>query len=199
MITFMRAAPYQVIRGNDSLYESFDAMARGVFDPRLVVKTLSKPAVGYARVMASDTKRAQQTARLMRLSPAVTDQLREISFCMAELLTQEEFNSLNPATRVDYVRKLFFKKLVNDELSESFADVARRIQRVANVLLACLTGGQLVISHSFFMKVFEVAVQHPSVLDNPAKLLGYYDGSNRAYDYLHGFVVKQDDLRKIVS
>ena len=194
MITFMRSAPYQVTRDNDSLYASFDAMARGRFDPGLLKAPTQTLNVRYDHVIVSDTNRAKYTAERMGLTYVVDKKLAEISFSMVELIAERDFNRLGPETRVDLVRKLFFKKFVNDELDETYAQVVKRIRSVARSLVASPSRQQLVISHSFFMKVFEIACKDPAVLEKPIKLLSYYDGSVRAYGYQEGFNVKQKNI-----
>lgn len=198
MITFLRSSEYKVIAEGKSLYKSFDLMAQEVFDPDLITKLSDKSTKNNVKVLCSPSLRTQQSGRKLRSDIIVDNLLREIKFSMDEILSENAFRKLPVHERVDVTRKLFFQKFVDDQVFEPFNSVRLRILELVQKLLD-YDQETVCISHSFFMKVFEVACDHPEILDMPTKLLKYYDGSYKAYGYDEGFVVVRQQLERLIK
>ncbi len=200
-LNFIRPQKYTYLVEGKDLYDSFNLVAKGQVDPWLDttgVKTngLQETAsVGTLtatekhKVYSSPAKRARQTAELITLDYEVLPELAEIKFTMEEIMSKQQFLSLSEVSRVNDLRRAFFERLIASELSESFAEVLARVDRLIELIRQDTPSAAYICSHSFFMKVAEIYLQYPEVRHKPSSLFDYYDPAELAYNFAGGFSI----------
>ncbi len=210
-ILFITPAPYnQELRGK-SLYESFDLMAKGVFDPKIRVcakeyiekvvnnNRLIRRSVG--KIYVSTSRRSLETAEILKKVMGLkiekiksTSLLDEIGFKMEELISEKEFNGLG----VDLARKRFFERFLDSQLSESKESVVKRIKNLVGLLIRDIEEDEdiLCCSHSFFMKVIEVFLADERTMSDSGIFLRNYNGLVKAYSSsCEGFELESNELK----
>lgn len=191
----LRPAPYSYFVPGYDLYDGFDQVAKGSYNPLIepVTKDMQemiRSISGYKPlVLSAPDNRSHQTAQLFSRRVEVLYMLREIEFEMSQVISRESFYALAQNDRVNSARQAFFRSLCNDRLSESFSQVMRRAQLVLTQIMEESTSA-VYISHSFFMKCIEALLDNPKCIDSPDLLLKYYSGDVPAYKFLEGFEVK---------
>jgi len=110
---FMRVAPYANALPQKNMYQVFDLMAQGKYDPAIKPGPISlPPGVSHVhRCFVSPSKRAHGTALSLSLKATKLAALAEIEFSMFQIMPEEEFYALPEETRVNQARQVFFTKL----------------------------------------------------------------------------------------
>lgn len=187
-IIVIKTAPYSYKLPGRTLYNSFDAVARNIVDPG-ITGTYEKEYEGKgAAVFCSPRRRATQSAQLISHDFTQLPELREIEYKMSNFISRKEFYRYG-SPNVTLARKRFFRALVSGNLDESFASVIARIQRVIDMVSQSSPDKVIVISHGFFIKVFEAYIHDRSIKRNPQRLLNYFDGSHESFGFGEGFEI----------
>ncbi len=112
-----------------------------------------------------------------------TNLLDEISFNLRDLLSCDEFNTFGS----NLVRKRFVEAFIKDKLRESRSSLKQRIEQVYEIITSLKDGNYLFISHSFFMKLVQVYVQHSDLFSRPTILQENFDVTKKTFQFGHGF------------
>ncbi|MDE1857316.1 MAG: phosphoglycerate mutase family protein [Candidatus Micrarchaeota archaeon] len=193
-VYLIRCAPYEYILPGMDLYESFDAVATGNYDPQ--IKPGFRMAVGddivdYTVLYAPDT-RCKQTAKLISENAQPLQQLREVGYNMSQVISRFDFIGADGHPNVQRARQGFMDALVNNRLSENYRDVAERAESLINYAADVECRNVIMVSHAFFMKFVEVYLKDNGLLNDPHVLQRYFDTSHEAYGFCGGFKARTE-------
>ncbi len=202
-IFMARCGPYDDSSLGSDLYESFEKMAEGGDKLELKPEALAMFEVkfpsefkGCELVVSALELRCVQTAKMISKNKLVTlPGLGEISFSMKEIISKKEFFK-NGRPQVDLARKLFVKKLMAGEITESLQSIISRAESVLNFIENEKAENMVLVSHSFFMKIMETYLKDPGIKDQPKLIRNYFTGSEKFYDYFGGFRFSMYNLGK---
>lgn len=171
--------------------EVLSALALQETDPSIDPTKASNHAVNtqilaqkYDQLLVSPSKRTQDTALVLSKylelpSYTVTDELREILFNPAMLLTEQEYKDGGLQT----VRQKLFEALVDNSNIETGRDVVERVKKLQN-FFSEKDGSILIITHGFLLRFLDIYYRQKSSNFSIEKLT---EATN--YDYLTGFTV----------
>lgn len=195
-IFVLRSARYNYLIGNHDLYDSFDLVAKGLVDPKLLadykddfLKVLRVNKISSDCVICADQRRSIQTGGMICKRVAVSNLLREVSYSMGEFIGRDNFYYKNGTPNIKAARQQLVKALVKDKLSESFSHILKRIDKIFQRANGLNCQSIVLISHGFIMKIFEIYVLHPEIKVNHSLFLKYYLGDTEAFKFCQGFVI----------
>ena len=185
----MRSAPYEYLVPGMNLYESFNVVGKGDYE----VEISEKEATIFVEKLSDELKcktvftsprvRSQQTGKLLTSQPIVVEDLREVLYNMDEFISEDDFFDTNGKPNVTKARKAFVKTLINDDLTEKFGSVIERIESLIKKVIDTDAEIIVMVSHGFFMKIFEAYVIDPSIKYEPNRLLKYFSGASETFAF----------------
>ncbi|NTW22831.1 histidine phosphatase family protein [Candidatus Falkowbacteria bacterium] len=186
----MKTGPYDPQISGKTKYASVAALTRQEYDPPLdeakVSACLDKPGIDrlhdVAAVFCSDLLRTKQTADFLvrqkivnnKASVTASSLLREIRFDVATVCSEEDYAQRGS----DAVRQGFIDGFISDSLLESRNEIKARCDQ----LLAHMrqeTNDTLFISHTFFLKIFLIYLEQPSLFEQPSIISEFIDPRKR--------------------
>ena len=193
-IIFVRTAPYEYNLFGKSLYESFDLVARKLYEPtlqrKLSLPNLPKPDT----IFCSPRKRSIETAKAIKqkFNPKselrVTTLLREIDFSMSQFIAKAEFENVMLAI----ARTKFIQAFARNKLDEKKEAVRARIDKLLG-LVRKKSGTVLCCSHGFFMKLVQIYLKDKTIFAKPKKLVKLFEPGKKPFDFLEYFVTEIDE------
>lgn len=195
-VYLIRSAPYDYLIPGLNLYHSFDLVGQGVYEVELdqdQVQQFAKqlPAKYKAEVVLSSPRlRSIQTGRMLADMVIIDENLREVGYTMPEIISEADFYDKTGKPNVDRARREFVQALIADELTESFGSVLERVENVLDRVYKMKEQKITLVSHGFFMKIFESYIMDPSIKDEPQRLLQYFDGSKETFRFGDGVRVE---------
>lgn len=191
-IYFRKILKYNPTFGNQfSKYEGYSQITLQQTDPSIEIKQTDSLEVLTPisfPVFASSLKRGQDTARKYFDENKIVclEELREIKFDLAKLLTNEEYL----AQGSNLVRQRFIEAFIKDDLREKRSQIEDRIKFLMEKFSRLDEGNYLAISHSFFMKIFEIYTQNNNLFSNPKIFKKYFDPNKKTFEFGEGFEFK---------
>lgn len=146
---------------------------------------LSIPKNVSLKIIASSMKRAIETAYKYFNNSEVTvlDELREIKFELNSLLTEDEYHKGGSSL----VRQRFIEAFILDSLSEKRHEIQTRMDSLIKKFLSQEFENYLIVSHSFFMKIFQIYLINQNLFDEPTLIKEYFDPNINTYKFGEGF------------
>lgn len=147
-------------------FSQIRSLATGKIEPNicpesqkmLLKKFTVKQLRSFDLIFCSHSKRTKQTARLVlkltgkQIEVKETENLSEIFFDPAALITEEEFIKYGLAT----IRKSLFCGMENGIGAETLKQVLNRAQKLKNELTGLPHSNILCITHSFYMRTLRL-------------------------------------------
>lgn len=200
-VSILKTAKYNPIKDDLSKYESLDLITKGKYSPSIVadsreiVLAVDKGAVSGADfIFHSPSLRTRQTAEAIRqilssnATLVETPFLSEVYFSLKDLVSQKEYEEQGS----NLVRKRFIESfMANDKKIESRELLLARINNLFGLLKSQKYQGKKIVcvSHSFFMKVFEVYLKELTLFENPTLLSKHFDWQKRTFEFCQGFYI----------
>lgn len=188
-VYLMRSAPYEYMVPGMNLYQSFDVIGKGEYEVEIDEPQLAHfaqkipPQLKNGVVLSSPRLRSVQTALLLTPRPVVAEELREVGYSMIEFISESEFFNADGSPNVTKARKAFVHALIEDRLSEKFAELIERIEKILARVVQMPNKKVVMISHGFFMKIFEAYMLDAEIKKEPRRLLKYFSGEKEAFHF----------------
>lgn len=188
-ISFRKTLIYDPsFEGQFSKYRGYSFITRQDRCPGILGKSYRGPRFKVdTPVFSSTVKRGCETARVLAnidsKSIYRTCFLNEIKFDLTKLLTEQEYEKQGSSL----VRKRFIEAFINDELLEKRKSIEKRVKLFLLKLDSLPKGRYLVISHSFYMKIFQIYLNEKDLFFDPGKLRECFDYQQRTFDFGKGF------------
>lgn len=198
IIYFLRTAPYNYQLDNYDIYDSFDLVAS-----REANVSIIHPVINFIRpqlwseikniktIFCSPIKRSKQTAKLVGENYKTIPELYEVKYSMKQFITKKDFYK-HDKLNVTNARESFVKSLMEDNLTESYSEVIKRVEKLLLLINEVKEEKVLVFSHGFFLKIIEAYIRDESISNDPQKLLLYFDGKHETFKFGEGFVVTKE-------
>ncbi|QQS39195.1 histidine phosphatase family protein [Candidatus Woesebacteria bacterium] len=152
--------PYDpTVNGKYSRYEGYCKITLREEDPGIIFENELKTPENISIIFCSELKRAIESANAYygnNLEIERLSELNEILFELPLLVGRRDFEKYGSII----VRERFFKLLIEDRLNEKQADIKSRIINTIDKLNKLPEGNYLLISHSFYMKLFELYLKY---------------------------------------
>ena len=170
--------------GKYSRYYGYNLICSQKKSPRIIRPLLvGRPAKLSIPIYCSSLKRGKETALEFGITIKPISELNEIKFSLKSLLTKAEFDKFGS----NLVRKRFVEAFIKDELKEKRSEIKCRIDRIVKMLQDLSNGNYLLISHSFYTKVFEIYLKSPNLFDQPEIIRRYFNTTKKTYNFGEGF------------
>lgn len=202
MIILMKTGPYDPHIANQTKYASVVALGRqesgppldpakmegcfGTLDPSLLMTVDT--------VCCSDLLRTKQTAEQLKAQGLIdgnipvtyTDLLREIRFDIATFCSETEY-ALKGS---DAVRAGFIKAFIADSLMETRQEIRQRCDELLGIIEQNKGRNVLVISHTFFLKVFSIYLERRDLFETPQIITQYIEPQKRIMRFCEQIILK---------
>lgn len=171
-----------------SKYDGYTRITTQVADPDIQIQqddSLDALPNLNPIIFTSSLKRGMQTARVSfpNITASALTELNEIKFDLTKLVSKEEY--LDKGSTL--VRTKFIESFIEDSLLERRVDIKARMDTIIKMLTTIKHGDCLIISHSFFMKLFQIYISHHDLFDNPNILRTYFDSNIKTFEFGKGF------------
>lgn len=172
-------------------FDGYQIISTQEFDPdieKIQEKEIKIPENLLFPVFTSSLKRGIQSAQRYFDKEYITalDELKEIKFDLQSLLTKDEYEKYGS----NLVRERFVEGFIKDSLLEKRHDIKKRIIYMENLFSDLIDGSYLVISHSFFMKIFQIYSKNKNLFEKPELLIGLFDIKTKTFDFGDGFEIE---------
>ena len=199
-ILLVKVAPYGYGRRKTLRY--YEGLAAQRISPPLlkeaeahVLSTMNKKDFRNVRlIICSRKKRSIQTAQIIRNSF-----LRGIPLQKSNLANEIPF-SLKGLDSVKASSTNFRYRFLEDFISDKLLEKRRNIEsRIIEILRQVKPDHDvLIVTHTFFMKVFETLVRYPNLFERPALLMNNYHAEKRLFDYCHCLKINNKFIRRVL-
>ncbi|MEO6509055.1 MAG: histidine phosphatase family protein [Patescibacteria group bacterium] len=174
--------------GRYSLYKGYSKSTLQVINLEILQVANIRESIDPQVIYSSHLLRAKQTATLFKSTYGCTEliilkDLAEVRFDLETLVSKKEFDKEGSSL----VRKRFIDAFITDSLLESREQIKNRVESVLSILEFSLDTIILLISHSFFMKLFEVYLVHKDLFEKPDKLRKHFDYRIKTFPFGGGF------------
>lgn len=193
-IYILKTAPYSYKIDGLSLYDSFSLVGEKKLDPSIKIekfeifkKNISEYIDTSQIIFCSNLKRSIQSAQMFKKKIIILGILREIDFSMIQIMDAHNFKE-DPKS-IMTARRNFVNGLINNQLTESFIDVIRRIEKLLLYLQTRDEMEIIIFSHGFFMKILEAFLRNKELKNKPKILSKYFDGSRETFNFGEGFLI----------
>lgn len=190
MNKFLKIGPYSSLKPGLSKYESVRLLLQNKFDPSLDISQVAKYKIDseYLKkidfVLYSDSKRSEESFEFIRdkyLNKEIrfkkTNLLDEIYFDISADCSKEQYDRFGS----NKIREVFVMKFIQDTLMEKRVEILQRINNLKNEVLQINQEYKniLCISHTFFIKMFQLQIINPELFLNSPNLLKSYIGPEK--------------------
>lgn len=195
-IYIMKIAPYDPVVKGLTKYDSLKQLTMHDHDPGIDParsrEYIKKFKLDFSSdlIICSDLKRARETIgllleeKILNIDIAIeySQDLREIKFDLEELCSLEEYLEKGS----DIVRGRFLGAFIDDRLAEKRYKIKERIDKIIELMRTVSSEKEniLLVSHTFFLKIFQIYLLHPDIFENPQILRDYVDPNKRIMDFL---------------
>ncbi len=194
-INFRKILKYDpTFAGTYSKYDGYQIIGTQEIDPEIEKNQENEiqiPENLLFPVFSSSLKRGIQTTQRYFDVNYITalDELKEVKFDLRNLLTHHEYEKFGS----NLVRERFIEAFINDSLLEKREDIKKRILFLQNLFSNLVEGNYLVISHSFFMKIFDTYILNKNIFEKPDLLRSIFDYREKTFDFGEGFNFRVDN------
>ena len=204
VIPIITSAPIQYSFDGHDIYDSFELVSQGKLTAPLVknvVQILKNHKFSFAtkkikKIYTAEKGQTVETAKLLISLGIIpnakiikTPLLNNINFSMRALIPKEEFIKMSQSEALSIARKIFVEKLYKKSFIESLNDIELRIKDLISLLekSACTS---LCVSHSFYIKFFEIYTEGKNNFKNLDNLINAFNPELKPYEPLEGFDFK---------
>ena len=182
---------YSPIEDGKSKYESYNSITLQINSPPIIEKNAIIKTFPIEFIYCSDLLRAKQSAdvyaKVTHCKVTSESFFREVRFSLKALVTAEEYNTYGSVL----VRQRFVDGFINDTLAEKRTEIVSRILEIEHLIKNCDYKNILIVSHSFFMKLFEAYSKDKiKIFSDPQKLRTYILPTKKTYEFGEGFKCK---------
>jgi broad specificity phosphatase PhoE len=202
MIILMKTGPYDPQIDNISKYASVIALGRQESDPPLD-PAKSEDCFGeldaalfesVGTIYCSDLLRTRQTAELLKSRGLIdgntpisyTSLLREIRFDIADFCSEAEYTLASS----DAVRAGFIRAFIDDSLLETRQEIKQRCDELLKIFEQNKAQDILAISHTFFLKLFTIYLEHRNLFDEPELITRYIEPQKRIMKFCEQIILE---------
>lgn len=189
-IQFRKVLKYDpTIEGTYTLYQGYSKSVKHETDPEIISIQHTKLKYKPDCILSSPLLRARKTAEVFATEYGISEiilhnDLIEIPFNLNKLVSETEFIQKGST----WVRKRFIESFISNSLEEKHASINKRIDNVLTMLYHSSESRFLLISHSFYMKIFEAYLEYPELFKNPELIRNKFDFKRKTYSFGEGFI-----------
>ena len=169
-----------------SKYEGYKRICLQEEDPG-ICNISNSNIISCESLYSSKLKRGIESAEILSkhgdISFKSTYLLNEIIFDMSKLLTETEYIEFGSFL----VRKRFIDAFTRNELNEPLDNIHDRIEKLLFLLSIDKSKKITLVSHSFFMKIFEIYLQDKDLFTFPERIKNYFDPYKKLYNFGESF------------
>jgi len=166
--------------GKYSRYQGYCLITQGVLDPEIIPGQKLINRLNYEKVFCSPALRARESVDCTYEN---VSELFEVNFNLRKVVSESEYIKFGSCL----VSKRFLGMFIRDDLGERRSEIKKRIDKLINIIRRLPEEKCLLVSHSFFMKIFESYLNNKNLFENPEKLSDYLNPQNRTYNFGEGF------------
>lgn len=188
-LNFRKILEYDpTFNGKFSKYEGYNVTTLQQENPDILLNQkniLDIPQNITLPVFSSPLIRAMGTAsKYYHANNIITlEDLSEIKFSLHSLLSESEYKNSGSTL----VRERFVEAFISDSLIEKRLEIKSRMDILLNKFSLFKEGNYLLISHSFFMKVFQVYLENKNLFEDPSILKTRINPTRRLFEFGKGF------------
>lgn len=201
IIPIITSAPIQYSFNHLDVYDAFNLVSQGKLEAPLVQNALEIvknhsflfSITNIETIFTAEKGQTVDTAEILIKSGKFpnakivkTPLLNGVSFSMKNLIPKEKFITMPQAEALSLARKAFLEQLYENNLNESFEDLILRMEKLTS-LLKNTNDSVICISHSFYIKLFEIYTKDKSEFKNLETLIESFNSSQKPYEPLIGF------------
>lgn len=199
MKILMKIGPYSPTTYQETTYDSINKLCLQTSNPGLDLKKFHsdknniKHDIGDSKiVLCSDSNRAVETICYLKKENVIDNRikekrlllLREIKFDISNMFTEKEYRKKGS----DVVRERFLDFFVTDNLVETRKEIQSRVN-ILDKLILLENKDMLIISHTFFIKIYLIYKARPELFDNPEVIKEYINPQKRIMNFCETFQV----------
>ncbi|MEK7564017.1 MAG: hypothetical protein AAB510_00395 [Patescibacteria group bacterium] len=204
IIPIITSAPIKYAFDGLDTYDAFDLVSQGIKEAPLSENVLeiiknhkfSFPLKGIKIIFTAEKGQTVETAKLF-IDSGITPNakivrtylLNGINFSMRNLISKEKFVSMPQGQALSLAREAFVIELYKNNLEESLGSIISQMNSLLS-LLKDQKGSVLCISHSFYIKLFEIYIKDRSRFLDVEILIDSFNPEHKPYEPLSGFILE---------